>query len=259
MAPLLDIQNRFSRAILTENASNIAPEIMADGTTAEERHNIYRNNTFITLGQALTQNFPVICRLVGKAFFEHLSRAYIKEHPPTNPLLLTYGHMMPDFLSQFQPVSSLPYLADVARFEHSWNRCFNGPDSNNFDLEELKALSPEDFDSLIISFLSNMQLMKSDYPVLDIWRSNQDETHGATQINLDSGGCHFVLFRKKQEVDILNLDEGDFFFLESLYLGQSLGFSAEKIMEEYQTFDLQAILQTIMKNGMIAGFEIFKY
>ncbi len=253
---MFDIQEGFLSAILDSQNDIIADEILGHGV--QERLNICRNNTFITLRQALAQNFPVLCRLVGQQFFDHMAGKYIQKSPPTTPLLMTYGVKMPEFLEDFGAVDSLPYLADVARLEHLWNRSFNGPDTAGFDLETLNKVDPEKFEGIIFKLLPNMQLMSSIYPVLDIWFANQAEEGASININLDRGPCHLAIFRKVQEVEIMPLDPASHIFFELLSAGKTLGFATEQITEKYPAFNLQEALQNILQNNLIVGFEFTK-
>ena len=61
--------------------------------------------------------FPVVCRLVDHPFFAYAAHEFLRDHPPRSRCLAEYGGGFPDFLAAFEPCSSLPYLADVARFE----------------------------------------------------------------------------------------------------------------------------------------------
>jgi len=263
MATLFDIQEGFLSAILDSQNDIIADEILehdlsVGGLSVQERLNIYRNNTFITLRQALAQNFPVLCRLVGQQFFDHMAGEYVQKHPPITPLLMTYGVKMPEFLDDFDAAGSLPYLADVARLEHLWNMSFNGPDSGGFDLEILNGIDPGKFDDIILKLLPNMQLMSSIYPVLDIWLANQAEEGASMTVNLERGPCHLAIFRKAQEVEVMTLGPASHAFFVLLGAGKSLGSALAQMTGEYPAFNLQEALQNIMRNNLIAGFEFGK-
>jgi len=260
MASLHELQDNFSRAILECNGELITEDVLPDGLTAEERYWIYRNNSYLTLGLALARNFPVLCQLVGQRFFDHMAEEYVKKYPPENALMMSYGASMADFLGEFNPVADLPYLADVARLEHLWTLCFNGPDCFNeenaggFDLRQLSKIAPERFNDLILNFLPNMQLMSSVYPIVDIWRANQEGCRGET-INIDCGGCYLLLFRRAQAVEIMALDQANYDFLDRIRQGNALGRAAEEIIEKYPEFDLQAALQNILHNELIESIS----
>lgn len=256
MASLHDIQDRFARAILENSPEIIADEIMQDGMTAQERHNIYRNNTFITLGQALADNFPVLCRLVGQTFFDHMAKEYVRLYPPVTPLLMSYGDRMAKFLADFKPADGLPYLSDVARLEYCWNESFNGQDSGAFDLDQLHRIAPEKFDDLTFSFLANLSLMESPYPVREIWLANQADADATREINLDSGGSYLAIYRSGMDVEVMKLDPAPYRFLEQLKAGRPLGLAAEETLGLFPEFNLQGALQHILQSKMIEGIEL---
>ncbi len=251
-----NIQDCFSRAIIENKAEIITHEIIPNGIRADERYNIYRNNTFITLGQALAQNFPVVCRLVGITFFDQMAREYIQKHPPISPLLMTYGGTLANFIDGFMPAAGLPYLADVARLENAWNESFNGLDASGFDIALLKEVPHDQFNDLKFWFLPNMSLMTSEYPILSIWLANQDNSTLTKEISLDDGGSNISVYRAGQDVEIMNFNKDGLYFLEKLYSGVVLGDATEETMAKYPDFILQEFMQHILQSGMIDGFEI---
>lgn len=72
----------------------------------KERFNVYRNNVFHSLIEALKAAFPLVEKTVGTAEFKILAHSFIKEHLPSNPVLYTYGHHLPDLLEQYATVTS---------------------------------------------------------------------------------------------------------------------------------------------------------
>jgi len=121
MLALPELQRAFAAAILTEEATPLAGIVKANGIAAERRIQVYRNNSLITLGEALKATFPVVCRLVDERFFDYAARSFIRAHPPRQPRLAEYGDGFADFIGGFAPAQSLPYLADVARLEWAIN------------------------------------------------------------------------------------------------------------------------------------------
>lgn len=249
-------QDRFVRALLEDKPNLVAYDIVGAGLPPVERLNIYRNNTFITLSQALAQNFPVICRLVGHGFFDQMARVYIRRHPPKSPLLMTYGDSFPRFIEGYDPAKELIYLADVARLEHAWNCCFNGPDGQELDIAHLAEVSPEQFNKLVLDFLPNLALVRSPFPILDIWRINQEAASPSDPISLDQQGQNLAVFRRELEVEIMSVDAAGYGFMEKLMAGMPLGQAAEDVMELHVEFDLQAALQAILQSGILVGFAI---
>ncbi len=121
-------QADFSDSLL--NAEKPVPNccMAADQDIAVQRFNVYRNNVFAGLIEALRDSFPVVERLVGQEFFAALAQAYRHDNMPSSPVMMQYGAKFPDFLRRFEPVASLPYLPDVAQLEWLYSEAFHSAD-----------------------------------------------------------------------------------------------------------------------------------
>src|SRR6516162_8827070 len=117
MPTLRELQRQVHQAVLGGDTAEIVAAIRGDGLDPAARIGTYRNHFFATLGGLLQRTFPVVCRLVDERFFAYAAHEYVRQHPPRSRCLVEYGADFADFLADFAPCKSLPYLADVARFE----------------------------------------------------------------------------------------------------------------------------------------------
>jgi hypothetical protein len=140
--------------------------------------NIHRNNWRSNLRAALRAGYPVIERLVGAEFFGYCADGYIDTQPSRSSNLEHYGGTFPQFLRDFAPAQSLPYLADVAALEYAIEQLLVTPD----DDAQIMVCSP--------------------FPILKIWQCNQPGSAAAETINLDVGGDVLRLRRAGLEVQI---------------------------------------------------------
>lgn len=256
MSRLHELQHDFEQALLKDVSGDLRNGLIEKGLTTDERLNIHRNNSLISLSAALAVNFPVVCRLVGQAFFDQMARAFIRQRPLHTPLMMNFGEGFSGFIETYEPADQLVYLADVARLEYIWTLTFNGPDGKSLDPEAFKAVSSEFMTFLRFGFLPNLVFMTSAYPLWDIWRANHQFPSEDKVIQLDKGGCFLALYRPKLDVEILSLSENTYYFLGYLLAGKSLGQATENILKQQPDFDLQSSLQKILQSGMITGFEI---
>lgn len=256
MRKLHELQHNFEQTLLKDVSGDLRNGLIEEGLTAAERLNIHRNNVLISLSAALARNFPVVCRLVGQAFFDQMARAFIRQRPLHTPLMMNFGEGFADFMETYEPAVHLVYLPDVARLENIWTVTFNGPDGNSFDPATLHAVNPQDMAYLKVDFLANLALMTSPYPLWDIWRANRQYPLADEVIQLDKGGCFLALYRPELDVEILSLSENAYYFLKILMAGKTLGQAVEEIAQQQADFDLQASLQKIIHSGMVTGFEI---
>ena len=127
--PLRELQQAFAAAVLDNQPAVLAH--VRDGIFPAARHvQVYRNNTFANLTDALAACYPVVRRLVGAGFFDYAADAYIRHHPPASGNLHDFGAELADFIAAFPPAQSLAYLPEVARLEWAWQQSYHAADLN---------------------------------------------------------------------------------------------------------------------------------
>jgi hypothetical protein len=216
----------------------------------EERLQLYRNNTVLGLTDALSAAFPVVARLVGPPFFARLAGDFIRAHPPRQPAMLRYGSDFPTFLSGYDPAQSLPYLADVARLEAAWNHAYHAPEAVPLAPESLQSVVPDDLGRLTLALHPSLRFVASSYPVLDIWRANQDEASADQTVDLGSGAQRLIVYRPEAQVFIRPLGMGAFSFLMTLGIGQSLETAWESAFALDRDFDITAELSALLAGNI---------
>lgn len=143
-----------------------------DGSQATKRFDVYRNNVAVSLSDALETAFPVIRMLVGDKFFRAMAGVYLRKHPPTSPLMMFYGDMMPKFLRRFEPAKSLPYLPDMATLELAMRHAYHAGDTDPIDAGTLGALAPEKLMGARLILTPTTTVIVSQYPIFSIYRAN---------------------------------------------------------------------------------------
>lgn len=167
-------QSEF-RAALTD-ARLPAPEGLHDGAArpAGRRFDVYRNNVAVSLTEALHEGFPVIARLLGKTNMDGLAGLFLRAHPPKSPLMMHYGEGFPEFLGELEQLAHLGYLADVARLELALRRAYHAADAAPIDPARLGAIPPGDLLDARLGFAPAAAVLRSPWPVFDIWRFNTE-------------------------------------------------------------------------------------
>jgi len=165
-------QTAFRAAVLNAEAPVPDGLVTPEGAPATRRFNVYRNNVAVSLTEALETAFPVVRKLVGDTFFKAMAGVYLRNHPPTSPLMMFYGTEMPSFLKGFKPVKHLTYLPDVARLEIALREAYHAADAVPITAEAFAALSPDAFARARVTVAPAVRLLSSRFPLYGIWAAN---------------------------------------------------------------------------------------
>jgi hypothetical protein len=255
MTSLLEIQARFSQALLGDSSGPIAVCVTTDRLSPEARVQIYRNHVRITLCEALAATFPVVARLVGPDYFAAVCRRFIAAHPPTSPVLAEYGASFSTYLATAP--NAPEYLPDVARLEWAMNESFRAPDAPSFSVTDLAGLSPIASASLRFQPHPSARLVHSKYPILRIWAVNQDCVQAGNladaTVDLAEGEVTVLLWRQDGDVAVRALLGAHKPFVEALLAGGCLTDAAEAAFVTDPTFDLALALVSLVQAPVFAA------
>ena len=234
-------QGTIRRAVLSPEVAR--PEGLSDGSgqPAGRRFDVYRNNVAVSLTEALETAFPVIRKLVGEANFKLLAGAFLRQHPPSSPLMMFYGAEMPEFLAGFGPTANLGYLPDVARLELALRESYHAADATPMDPAALQALAPEQLMASTVTLAPSLRLVRSQWPIHAIWAFNI-----AGGPKPEAGAEDVAVLRPDLDPEPILLPPGGGAFIAGLLAGTSLGAAFETAMSEVQGFDLSQTLAILI-------------
>ena len=251
MTLLRIIQKEFSLALLDRERG--APASIRSGPRADRRFNVYRNNVFVSLVEALAARFPVCVSLVGEEFFRAMARTFIEMCPPRSPLLMEYGDEFGDFIDTFPPAGSVPYLGDVARLEAARTRAYHAADAEPLRADELAAPPPCSWEETRVSIHPSVQIVRSPFGVVTVW-----EAHAGTDVpsEIDASTPEDALIaRPGLDVQIHRLPPGGAVFLSKLVEGASFREAARKAAASDREFDLVTGLTALLVGRVIVGLS----
>ncbi len=254
MSALRELQLAFGDAVV--NGGSVQ-EVLDHRPGRSARMDLYRNNYYSNMTEALRATYPVVEKLVGAEFFRHAVRRYIQRYPSTSGNLHDYGDSFSEFLSAFPPVAELPYLPDVARLEWAWHEVFHEKASHPaLNLAALAAVPEGRHGELRLQFNCATRLVSSLYPVLHIWEVNQDDYLGDMQVHMDEGACHLLVIQRNRTVEIHHLGAGEHAFLQSLAVGRNLQTALTDAQKTETGFYLATALQRHFQLGTLVGWEL---
>ncbi len=224
--------------------------------TAQQYIQLHRNNIFVSLTEALLAIYPVASKLVGEDFFRTACRHFIPDHLPTAAPLHEFGNTFPEFLKNYRPADSLPYLADVAQLEWYWHESFHAAAAEAFNASILSEIPLQDHGRLRFRLHPAVRLFHSRYPVYRIWQTNQEGYDGDDSIELDQGKSHVLIVRPKLSVLVQTISRSEWEFTSALQSGHCLDGAYELASRVDPEFDLAAVLQNLVADHTLVHAEI---
>jgi hypothetical protein len=255
--PLLrELQAAVGEALLGGPTEAAAAQILEDGLRPQARLDVYRHHVFTTLTAALQATYPVVCRLVHERFFGYAADQYIRADPPAGPCLFEYGSSFPAFLADFEPCRHLQYLPDVARLEWALNTATHAEQSAALDPVVLSQLPVEDLPGLTLRLDPSLSLLRSPWPIDQIWRVNQPEGGPDATVDLGSGGVSLEVRQMGDHAVFRPLDRAIYAFRGALRRGDCLAEAADVALETNGAFDLSQALRNLFAEQLPVDYEV---
>ncbi|MCZ0812038.1 DNA-binding domain-containing protein [Roseovarius sp. EGI FJ00037] len=242
-------QTLFHDALLDGNAP--VPDGLSDGQgrAAGRRFDVYRNNVAVSLTEALEVGFPAIRSLIGPENFKKISGLFLRQKPPSTPMIMQYGTEFPAFLEQFAPLLHLRYLGDVARLEQAQREAYHAADRAPVEAGEIERLSPDLMAQARLELAPALRVLRSPWPVHGIWRyACQDGAPKPAAVAED-----VVITRPEFDPVIKVLPPGGAVFLNALRDAHNLTEAAEAALGEAPGFDLAEILGLLLAGQAITA------
>lgn len=238
MSELMQFQRRFADDIqvVTERASPML---------------VYRNTSLLGAIEALRDNFPVTCDIVGERIFDVLVTSFARRHPPESPILAQYGCRFPDWLSAQEISDELPYLADVARCERMWVEALHSSDADALQLSDLPQDDPDAMLALRLWLHPAARFEWHKTPAIEIWRAHQDGFEGTFEPDWRSVGALFT--RPDLCVDGIALDAACHRILFGIRIGETLGQAAQAAAVVYPAVDVGRCFAGLVQAGAFAA------
>lgn len=242
-------QSEFHGALM--DASRPVPQGLTDpeGRPAGKRFDVYRNNVAVSLTRALETGFPVVRKLVGDEFFTAMAGVYLRNHPPSSPVLQTYGDSMPAFLRGFAPAKDLPYLADIARVELARRRAYHAADVPPFDPADLNSLGAAGLNGVHFTFAPATALIRSPHPIWGIWQLNTTPDAPKPEARAEN----ILITRPEFDPVLTPLNAPEAVFVTALMDGQSLSQAVLRCGAVPGPFDLTETLGRLFATAALAA------
>ena len=247
------LQSAFADAMTDPaSAQALLPRLACRDARDDERVALYRGNIVAAWQKALANAFPVVKALVGEAFFDALARVHGRACPSASGDLNRFGEALPDFLSTFEPVQSLPYLPDVARLEWLAHRAHYAADAAPLSRTRIASLLPHELLDARFALHPACAWLRSDYPIATTWLAHQPGTTVELPDTLDSEEIALVV-RPRWRAEVVPSTNAEIAALEALRAGEPLEAAIVAALDIDASFAMATALVRWLDLGVITA------
>ncbi len=259
MLTLHDLQAGFVSDLVQDELKLLRGTIKPEKFSADALLQVYRNNYFISLTDALRAVYRSVDKLTGKGFFDYIAHEYIVKHPSTDGNLHEFGNAFPRFLKSVPQLEKHAYLPDIAALDWLWHCVFHAADARQIDASLLNRFNPEEYGRLNFQLLPSLRFLNSDFSIFHIWQYCTDENNTGDEdvtLNSECGPEFIILFRSELEVVIYSISPGEYYFLQALNDGRQLEFATSVAFEHDKEFDLPAVLNNNFARALFTDVSV---
>lgn len=239
MKNLANLQNDLIDNIYDEKKSSILKSIKVGKISKKNLLDIYRNNLYTTLTNALKITYPEIYKFLKEKKFTKFCQEFIKENRSQSGNLDEYGEVFANFLA----IKNENFLSDLARFEWFKHLSYLVKDTKKIDIKKLQKLDSKNLFDVKFKLSPSCFLLFSNYNILSAKKQNKP----LKRIS------YFVVYRENLEVFAEKIFKNEFYFLK----GVKENLSLYEIYEKYEV-DIQKPLQKYLLNGVLMSFNLTK-
>ncbi len=186
-----------------------------------ERIEIYRRSYHARLVECLADDYPVLQETLGEDAFESLCRAYIAEHPSTEPSLNGFGRHLAGFCRRHR--HSIPdFAADLAALEWAVVLAIHAPTAPPLTAQDLARISIESWPAIRLVPNPSLRVHAFDYSVNAYFSARRRGEEAALPV---ARHCSVAVYRGEQSVWRLELTPAMTALVEALSRGETLGTS----------------------------------
>lgn len=207
---------------------------------------LYLHTATVTaaLSGVLAQAYPAVHAVMGEAGFSPLATRFMRERPPTLPVLSAYGAGFADIL----PDS----LRVTARFDWAAHRAYFAADSRHLGPDALAQVPADRLGGLDLRPVPSVSLMGDMIPA--IWLENRPDLLARPGV-FESAAAGALIWRQPDlRVAVCPLDGGMLALLAGFAAGQGLLAAAEAALSAGLP-DLPAALAFLLNQGLLTPPE----
>lgn len=249
---LSELQSQMM-SYLTHSEMAIKEHIVDQGNvTKEMRLHIYKNAYFQRLKEVIDNDHQMLGLYLGDDLFDQMVEGYVNQYPSQVTSLRYYADHLPQFLSENEPFSSHPILAELTHFERLLLTAFDAKDVDIFRLEHLKDIKEDEWPTLIFRLHPSVQLAHYQFNTVESWQALKNEQAPEPAFIQQST---WLLWRNLQRLtEFRSLSEEELGLFQLIINGQDFSTLCEYLVERSNGDEVTQLafeyLQTWIQQGL---------
>lgn len=149
------------------------PAGLGQAASAAERFAVHQHTCRSALLAALRSAYPAIVVALGDEYFDALAAEFMRQSPPSSPVLQEYSPLFPGFLDGFAPLAQWPWLGDVARIDWARREAFHAMDAQPMDAWQLRVWPVQSLLQASLQLHPALRTLDSAHPAWSLWQRQQ--------------------------------------------------------------------------------------
>jgi len=195
--------------------------------------------------------YPATAQLLGVRAFDDVSYRFAARQVQRNRADASYGAGFANFLDEQAPAGTMPYVPAVAGLEWAVYLARRAPDTKTLRVDALDRFRRGKYRRIALILHPSCHLVRSRYPVLDLYRSARARVEAMECIPCASDGTRLLVQRLSTRVAFRGLAVDEFRFLAALRAGRTVN-----VARPHDAFDVHSAIARLAATGAIVGFAI---
>ena len=188
------LQASFQKAILDGDDTVLAQILDGPSESRAAMLGVYRNAYLLRLVEALGKEHELLRLYLGDETFGEMAVAYFEAHPSRHPSIRWIARSLPSFLSETEPYSDHPALAELTALEKALNDAFDAEDGPILAAADLGGVPPEAWPDLVFVGHPSVRRLSFATNAAAIWSALREE-QDPPEAEALAAPCHLLVWR----------------------------------------------------------------